>query len=592
MRSVSPKSISLWPRFAVRWQQALGAALACALVLLAAGAIMAAYEDSLYKQQQIKEVDTQAQILAASVTAALSFGDNEAAQEYVNALSANPDLDAAAVYAAQGTPVAKYARDVEPPAHAPEVRGARFAGSGLSVVVPVVESGQTLGSVYVEASTEPLGRRFLRYSGIVLLAVMAALIVVVLGVAQAALRRANSELERRAEALAEANTQLVNEMEERAKAEAALRQSQKMEAIGRLTGGIAHDFNNLLMIVSGYSQVLKMKLSEPKMVQAVDAIHSAATRGEKLTRQLLSFARRQQLNPTVVDLRERMETVKSLISGSLAGEITLRIDVQPDIWPVNVDSAELELALLNIAINAKDAMPNGGTISFAVHNVTLDAENAVNGVMGDMAVITVSDTGTGIAPDIVAQIFDPFFTTKPVDKGTGLGLAQVYGFTHQSGGTVAATSDLGKGTTIAIYLPKAAGYAVNVAEPATLAAGEAHETVLVVEDNPDVAEVTRTLLSQLGYRVIPAANADEALRELEHGTRVEAMFSDIVMPGTMNGLVLAQEVSKRYPRVKILLTSGYNDIAKTAEQQFAILRKPYQLSALEKALRVTIEGGR
>ncbi len=175
---------------------------------------------------------------------------------------------------------------------------------------------------------------------------------------------------------------------------------------------------------------------------------------------------------------------------------------------------------------------------------------------------------------------------------TGLGLAQVYGFTHQSGGTVAATSDLGKGTTIAIYLPKAAGYAVNVAEPATLAAGEAHETVLVVEDNPDVAEVTRTLLSQLGYRVIPAANADEALRELEHGTRVEAMFSDIVMPGTMNGLVLAQEVSKRYPRVKILLTSGYNDIAKTAEQQFAILRKPYQLSALEKALRVTIEGGR
>jgi signal transduction histidine kinase len=586
------KPMTFWPRFAVRWQQALGAALACAIVLLAAGAIMAGYEDSLYKQQQIKEIDTQAQILAASVTAALSFGDNEAAQEYVNALSANPDLEAAAVYAAQGTQVAKYARGDEPPPRAPEVRGARYGDTGLSVVVPVVESGQSLGTVYVEASTEPAARRFLRYSGIVLLAVMAALIVVVLGIAQAALRRANAELERRADALAGANAQLLNEMEERAKAEAALRQSQKMEAIGRLTGGIAHDFNNLLMIVSGYAQVLKMKLSEPKMVQAVDAIHSAATRGEKLTRQLLSFARRQQLNPTVVDLRERMEAVKSMLSGSLAGEITFHSDVQPDVWPVNVDPAELELAVLNVAINAKDAMPNGGTISCVVRNVTLDADTAVNGVMGDMVAIAVSDTGTGIAPEVVSQIFDPFFTTKPVDKGTGLGLAQVYGFTHQSGGTVAASSELGKGTTLTLYLPKAAGYAISAAEAESPTPGLAYESVLVVEDNPDVAEVTKTLLTQLGYRVIPAANADEALRELERGIRVEAMFSDIVMPGQMNGLALAQEVQKRYPRVKILLTSGYNDIAKTAEQQFAILRKPYQLAALEKALRVAIEGVR
>ena len=235
-----------------------------------------------------------------------------------------------------------------------------------------------------------------------------------------------------------------------------LAQAQKMEALGQLTGGIAHDFNNLLMIVSGYAQILQRRLSEPKDMQAVEAIRAAANRGERLTRQLLTFSRRQQLMPVVVDLRQRIDAVRDMLAPSLRGNIELICDIEDKIWPVEVDLGELELALVNIAVNARDAMPDGGTITLSARNVVLKPGSAAGALEGDFVALAIIDTGTGMPPDVLQRVFEPFFTTKPVGKGTGLGLSQVHGFANQSGGAVTVSSELGRGTVVTIYLPRSA----------------------------------------------------------------------------------------------------------------------------------------
>jgi two-component system, NtrC family, sensor kinase len=363
-----------------------------------------------------------------------------------------------------------------------------------------------------------------------------------------------------------------------------------MEALGQLTGSIAHDFNNLLMIVSGHVQLLRRRLSDPKHLQALDAMNSAANRGESLTRQLLAFSRRQPINPIVTDLRERIDAVHEMLVGSLRGNIQLKVDLAPDLWPVEVDIAELELALVNIAVNARDAMPAGGVITLSAQNVTLHKSDGVDQLEGDFVALSMTDTGVGITPEVLPRIFEPFFTTKALGKGTGLGLSQVYGFSHQSGGAVVASSTVGRGTAITIYLPRQ--HAIPVKAPPTAPAelGALNEgTILMVEDNPEVAHVTASLLEQLGYRVMRAQNAMDALSLLQRGHKITLVFSDIVMPGTMNGVALAQEIANRYPELPVLLTSGYSDVLQTAASQFRILRKPFQLHALEKAIREALE---
>jgi PAS domain S-box-containing protein len=375
------------------------------------------------------------------------------------------------------------------------------------------------------------------------------------------------------------------------RAQEQLAQSQKMEALGQLTGSIAHDFNNLLMIVSGHAQLLRRRLSDPKHLQAIDAVHSAANRGESLTRQLLAFSRRQPLNPVVADVKERVEAVHEMLVGSLRGNVELKCDIPAEVWPVEVDIAELELALVNIAVNARDAMPGGGIITLSARNVTLKKSDEVGQFEGDYIALALTDTGVGIAPDILPKVFEPFFTTKPLGKGTGLGLAQVYGFSHQSGGTVVATSAVGSGTTITIYLPRKHGAALpKAAEPPPAQAGKPGQgTILVVEDNAEVAEVTASLVEQLGYRTLRAENATDALNKLQRGDKVHLVFSDVVMPGGMNGIALAQEIGNRYPKIPVLLTSGYSDVVQAAESKMAILRKPFQLPALEKSIREALE---
>jgi len=367
-----------------------------------------------------------------------------------------------------------------------------------------------------------------------------------------------------------------------------LAQAQKMEALGQLTGGIAHDFNNLLMIVSGYAQILQGRIEDAKNLQAVEAIRAATSRGEKLTRQLLAFSRRQQLMPVVVDLRQRIDSVRDMLAPSLRGNIEFVYDIEDKIWPVEVDLGELELALVNIAVNARDAMPDGGTITLSARNVVLKPGSAAGALEGDYVALAIIDTGHGMAPDVLARVFEPFYTTKPVGKGTGLGLSQVHGFAMQSGGAATVSSEEGKGTAVTIYLPRSSGEPAAAAGDDQFTAPEAQGTVLLVEDSREVADVTSTLFEQLGYRVVRAENAAEALRHLQQGIQFDLVFSDIVMPGPMDGLALAQACRDNFPEIPVLLTSGYSDAAQMADGRFDILRKPFELSVLEHAVETVI----
>ena len=368
-----------------------------------------------------------------------------------------------------------------------------------------------------------------------------------------------------------------------------LAQAQKMEALGQLTGGVAHDFNNLLMVVSGQAQLLRRRLAEDeRALKALDAIETAARRGEDLTRHLLAFARRQRLQPTPVALADRTMGLKELLAASLPNSVQLIMDLPRKLWPVQVDQSELELALLNLTVNARDAMPNGGVLTISGENVTLkDGDSQAAELVGDFVALKLSDTGVGIPPDILGRIFDPFFTTKEVSKGTGLGLSQVYGFVQQSGGRVLVSSEMGRGTTFTVYLPRARG------TPKAAAAPEMVETspgarILVVEDNPEVAEVAAGLLEQLGHRVQVVGSAAAALAALRAGEPPDLVFSDIVMAGEMDGVALARRLREEAPDVPVLLATGYSQAAERIGDEFPILRKPYKLGDLSQALNAAI----
>ncbi|WGS02548.1 MASE1 domain-containing protein [Bradyrhizobium sp. ISRA443] len=361
-----------------------------------------------------------------------------------------------------------------------------------------------------------------------------------------------------------------------------LAMSQKMEAIGKLTGGIAHDFNNLLMIIGGSAQIFT-RLLDPKLPRAIEAIQTAAKRGESLTRQLLTFSRHQHLSPTVVDLNASIKNMRTMIESSLRGNIVYNENIGEGVSPVKVDLAELELAIVNIAVNARDAMTNGGTFTLSLHAVTVDQETGGDRRGKAFFAIALSDTGTGIPPNLLSKMFDPFFTTKEVGKGTGLGLSQVYGFAHQAGGTVTADSKVGQGTTITIFLPSCADEQIaskGLAAARTRARHPQRQTVLVVDDSADVADVTSSLFEHLGYDTIYRDSAEAALKLLEAGTKIDLVFSDIVMPGTIDGVGLAREIRSRYPHLPVALTTGYSDAAKAAPPNLRILRKPFDTEAL------------
>jgi PAS domain S-box-containing protein len=365
--------------------------------------------------------------------------------------------------------------------------------------------------------------------------------------------------------------------QEMEKLQLRLAQSQKLDALGQLTGGVAHDFNNLLMVIAGSLNALKKMVGDdPKALRAVQAIDTASQRGAALTSQLLSFARRQSVNPQTIDVGDSIFSVRDVLDTGLGSAIELQIEADNGIWPITVDRAEFETALVNLVINARDAMPQGG-------NVTVQAKNVFvhDGVTkGDFVAIKVRDTGTGIPDDVLAKIFDPFFTTKPIGKGTGLGLSQVHGFVHQAGGTIAVDSELGKGTSFTVCLPRST--AALTRRPEQLS-HRGTGTVLLVEDNPDVANASTGLLEELGYAVRWASDVDSALSEIA-ANGVDLVLSDIVMPGKMDGLALARILKQKHPGLPILLATGYSEAARNAAAEFPILRKPYQIHELNEAL--------
>jgi PAS domain S-box-containing protein len=366
--------------------------------------------------------------------------------------------------------------------------------------------------------------------------------------------------------------------------------TQRMEALGQLTGGVAHDFNNLLMIIGGHVRTVKKLLADnPRGARAAAAIEIAAQRAESLTRQLLTYSRRQTLQPVVTEVAARVEAVRHVLAGSL-GPTSLIGRIESGLWPVKVDISEFELAIVNLTLNARDAMPEGGLITIAADNVVLTGEETPAGLTGEFVALTVSDTGIGIAPDIAPKVFDPFFTTKGADKGTGLGLSQVHGFAHQSGGSVTLTSELGRGTRVTIYLPRATGAVHMQADLDAAPSGSG--TILLVEDNPDVADVTRAMIEDLGYAVTIAHNAAEGRRLVEARDpdigEFAAVISDIVMAGDMDGIALARELRARRPHLPILLATGYSEAAGAAGAEFQVLRKPYQMNDLSRALAAVV----
>lgn len=405
--------------------------------------------------------------------------------------------------------------------------------------------------------------------------------------------RAARELEdlvaARTSELEAANRALRTQMAERARMEDSLRHAQKLEAIGQLTGGVAHDFNNLLMVISGGLDMLNRKTDHARRQRLMDGMRQAADRGAALTRQLLAFSRRQPLRPEPVDLREHVGGMRELLDRSLGGDVHVALDLADDLWSVAVDSGELELAILNLAVNARDAMPGGGTIIIRAENLPGLADDDLR---GDFVRLSVVDTGTGMPPEVVSHAFEPFFTTKDIGKGSGLGLAQVYGFSKQSGGAVRICSAVGRGTTIALLLPRSD--AVPATRQHTLAEPPAERTpdavvghVLLVEDDDEVAALVTEMLSQLGMVATRASSAAAALGALANGRAVDLVFSDVMMPGGMNGVALAREVKRRRPGLPILLTTAYAEaVRRDAEAEgVALLVKPYRLEELAAAAR-------
>jgi PAS domain S-box-containing protein len=385
---------------------------------------------------------------------------------------------------------------------------------------------------------------------------------------------------------------------ERKAIEQQLRQAVKMEAVGQLTGGIAHDFNNLLGVVVGNLDIAaELAHGDSVLRDVIQEALGGALRGAELTRRLLAFSRNQPLQGAIIDLNQGLPQIAGMLRRTLGEQVVVELHPGADLWPVKVDPAQLDEAILNLAINARDAMPRGGILSIETHNTHLDDEYAARNAdvrAGDYVQLSVSDTGAGMTPAVIEHCFEPFFTTKGIEKGTGLGLSMVYGFVKQSGGHIKIYSEVSHGTSVKIYLPRAdEGAAKARAETAEATATTGSELILMVEDNRDLRTVTVKQLADLGYRTLEADTAKAALQMLASHPEIDLLFTDIIMPGGMTGTELAREARRLYPRLKILLTSGYTARAMANGfhdiEGLELLNKPFRKRDLAQKLRSVLD---
>jgi signal transduction histidine kinase len=395
--------------------------------------------------------------------------------------------------------------------------------------------------------------------------------------------------------LADANERLRAEIAEREKTQDILRHAQKMDVLGQLTGGIAHDFNNLLAIILGNLEILRRRLTDPKLALYADNAFYGARRAATLTRQLLSFSRRQSLAPRGVELDKVIAEITVLLRQTLGERVEIDTTVPKDLWPVFVDLGELEAAILNLAVNGRDAMAGAGRLTLSLRNVAATAPRSPDAAgrmppAGDYVALSMGDTGQGMTPDVIQNAFEPFFTTKDIGHGTGLGLSQVYGFVSQSGGMVLVDTEVGHGSTLTLCLPRHAGDIEAPAHvPGTAAPKDSHATVLIVEDDDHVRAHSVEILRELGYAVEQANTAKSALEVLEKRKDIQLLFTDIGLPGGMNGVSLAENATRRQPSLKVLLTTGYAlEQQDPAHKKFPLLPKPFTFAMLGRRLHETL----
>ncbi|HVJ41827.1 MAG TPA: ATP-binding protein [Dongiaceae bacterium] len=438
---------------------------------------------------------------------------------------------------------------------------------------------------------------------IALLAAFSFLVVTILALRQAAIEAADkAALEEARTALSKANVELRAEIDQREKAEGQIRQMQKLDAIGQLTGGLAHDFNNMLSIVIGSLSMMKRRMArgEFDIERYIDTALEGAQRAATLTQRLLAFARQQPLAPQTIDANRFVSGMSDLLRRTLTEAVQVETVLAGGLWKTRADPSQLESAVLNLAVNARDAMPNGGRLTIETANASLgDEYSRRHGEIpsGQYVLIAVTDTGSGMPPEIAAKAFEPFFTTKQTGRGTGLGLSQVYGFVRQSGGHVKIYSELGQGTTVKIYLPRFYGVSeegeVSVATTIAAFGGAATEVILVVEDEETVRQLSVDALTELGYTVVQADGADSALKVVNERADISLLFTDIVMPGR-NGRQLADEVAKIRPELKVLFTTGYTRNAVVhngiLDAGVRMLGKPFSVEQLARSIREALDG--
>ena len=400
--------------------------------------------------------------------------------------------------------------------------------------------------------------------------------------------------------LAEANARLMDEIAERERVEDALRQAQKMEAVGQLTGGLAHDFNNLLAAISGSLELMQSRIAQGRvndLDRYISAAQGAATRAAAMTHRLLAFSRRQTLAPVPTNANRLIDGMEEMIRRTAGPAITLESILAEDLWPTLCDPNQLESAVLNLSINARDAMPDGGRLTIETCNVRLNKPGArdLDMAPGHYVAVCVSDTGTGMAPDVLARAFDPFFTTKPIGMGTGLGLSMIYGFARQSGGQVRINSELGRGTAVRLYLPRHAtdesSAAVSEAAEPPNRAG-AREAVLVIDDEPTVRMLICDALTELGYVTIEAEDGPSGLQVVQSHARVDLLITDVGLPGGLNGRQVADAARARRPDLKVLFITGYADKAAAGSTLLShgmqVMTKPFSFVALAAKIRLML----
>jgi signal transduction histidine kinase/CheY-like chemotaxis protein len=548
-------------------------------ILVFASVGLAIREEALHQTATLQQAEAQSDVLAGSVGAALSFNDQDAMRQYLGALMRNPQVAASAIYSAQGQRLALLAR---PGADAPERLGGaetRRTRERLLVARPVVEQGAQLGYVYIETAPEGPSAFIARHTGLVILTLLALLLL--------------SFVTGSASRLAVANARLNEEMDARAAAEEALRQSQKLEALGQLTGGIAHDFNNLLQAIHGAFELILGRSGDEKTVKrwATNGLESAE-RGASLTRQLLAFSRQQKLELKPLIVADTVERMRDLLARSLGPKVELVFDLDRDRVPVLTDATQLELAVMNLAVNARDAMPEGGRLTVRTRKLELEDDALLSA--GRYLQLQVIDTGEGMPLHVMRRAFDPFFTTKAVGKGTGLGLAQVYGVARQAGGDARIASAPGDGATVTMLFRAAeagADAATPVAAEAPPASAPASATVLLVDDDDAVRGIVRGGLEMRGYRVLDASSGEAALAmAAEHP---EIAVIDYAMPG-MDGAQTAERLRRLMPQMPIILASGHPDTASIRRAlggEATVLRKPFDIALLSETMTEMLAAG-